>query len=110
MCALLPAIQRPGPGSPHTDWSALSRVLTRRNRVPGRAETTSTENGWLWPHLEERKYLMTTQEPTDGQDSPLDRAAAEGPLPESSGDDEPGDGTEKHVPDSTEQAENASFP
>ena len=78
--------------------------------MAGTAETTSTENGWLWPHLEERTYLMTTQEPIDRQDGPLDRAAAQGPLPESSGEGEPGDGTEKRVPDSTEQAEDASFP
>jgi hypothetical protein len=57
--------------------------------------------------------MMNNQESADGRDSrdsPLDRAAAQGPLPESSGDEEPGDGTEKHVPDSTEQAEAAAFP
>ncbi len=53
---------------------------------------------------------MTSQGASDGQDSPLDRAAAQGRLPEASGDDEPGDGTVKQVPDSTEQAEDASFP
>ena len=59
---------------------------------------------------------MTSREPAQsgpgdqGKDSALDRAAAQGPLPEPSGDDEPGDGTDGFVPDSTEQAEDAAYP
>lgn len=51
----------------------------------------------------------STGDADERYDSPLDRAAAQGPLPEGDDDDEPGDGAEKHVQDSVEQEANASF-
>ncbi len=51
-------------------------------------------------------------EPTTGEHreaSALDRAAAQGPLPEPSGDQEPGGGAAEHVEDSTEEESRSSF-
>lgn len=47
-----------------------------------------------------------SRQPSTGghlEESALDRAAAQGPLPEPSGDDEPGGGAAEHVEDSTEE-------
>ncbi len=57
---------------------------------------------------------MSSQESTtpnigDDQQDSLDRAAAQGPLPESINDDAPGGGEEEHVEDSTDQEANASI-
>ena len=43
------------------------------------------------------------------EESALDMAAAQGPLPEPADDDEPGGEAEEYVQDSTEQEANASF-
>ena len=55
---------------------------------------------------------MTSQDSTSGEHgevSALDRAAAQGPLPEPSGDQEPGGGAAEHVEDSTEEESRSSF-
>lgn len=58
---------------------------------------------------------MNNHETTGGStgdqphDSALDRAAAQGPLPEAVDDDEPGGGAREEVEDSTEQEAHASF-
>jgi len=59
---------------------------------------------------------MTSQESTDpasgdeGNESPLDRAAGQGRLPETSGDEGTGDGAVEDTADSTDQAEIVSSP
>jgi len=66
-------------------------------------------------HTEKGSSEMTSQDSTEpttgehGEASALDRAAAQGPLPEPSGDQEPGGGAAEHVEDSTEEESRSSF-